>query len=378
MKPARQNRYVVKSVIHASEVLCAFQSPGEVLGLREVVERTRLSKGMCFRFLYTLHECGFVEKLGENRYRRSWEMHPKRQFRIGYASQGQDSSFGRVVLDGLIGAAQNAGMELIVADNRYDAKIALRSADYLIRERVDLAIEFQTDDSVAVAIASKYMEAGIPFIAIDIPHPGATYFGANNYYAGLMAGRQLGRWAKKNWDGLVDEILLLEIARAGSIPRSRVRGMLEGIKETIRIPDQTPIVTLDGDGQFKTAQDVIRKHLRSSKTKRVLVGAANDPSAIGALRAFQEAGRAAHCSIVGHNAEPEARTELREPQTRLVGSVAFFPDKYGEELIRIAVDILSHKPVPPVLFVKNRMITPENVDHLYPNDELLGVASAQV
>ena len=33
-------------------------------------------------------------------------------------------------------------------------------------------------------------------IAIDIPHPGATYFGANNYQAGLLAGHYLARWAK--------------------------------------------------------------------------------------------------------------------------------------------------------------------------------------
>ena len=53
---------------------------------------------------------------------------------------------------------------------------------------MDLVIEFQTDEVIAPAIASKYLEANIPFIAIDIPHPGATYFGANNYQAGLLGG----------------------------------------------------------------------------------------------------------------------------------------------------------------------------------------------
>ena len=75
-------------------------------------------------------------------------------------------------------------------------------------------IEFQTDESVAPAIASRYLEAGIPFIAIDIPHPGATYFGANNYQAGVLGGRYLGRWARNRWHGEIDEILLVELARA--------------------------------------------------------------------------------------------------------------------------------------------------------------------
>ena len=161
------------------------------------------------------------------------------------------------------------------------------------------------------AIASKYLEASIPFIAIDIPHPGATYFGANNYQAGLMAGHYLGRWAKKHWNGEPDEILLVELHRAGSLPQARIRGVQSGIGEVLRVPERCRIVSVDGDGQFQTTLERVRKHLRESKAKRVLVGAVNDSSALGALRAYEEAGRASECVIVGQNAEPEARAELR-------------------------------------------------------------------
>ena len=106
--------------------------------------------------------------------------------------------------------------------------MALRNAEQLVRERVDLVIEFQTDEAIAPAIASKYLEAGIPLIAIDIPHPGATYFGANNYQAGLMAGRHLGHWAKARWNGQVEEVLLIELARAGSLVQARMSGLRAG------------------------------------------------------------------------------------------------------------------------------------------------------
>ena len=72
-------------------------------------------------------------------------------------------------------------------------------------------IEFQTDEAIAPIIAAKFREASIPLIAIDIPHPGATYFGANNYGAGLIGGRYLGRWAKQHWQGNVSEIVFLEL-----------------------------------------------------------------------------------------------------------------------------------------------------------------------
>src|SRR5882762_5833639 len=145
MTQPNHSRYVVKSLVHAAQVLKAFQSKGEVLRLKDVVARTELSKGMCFRLLYTLHTCGFLEKVGENQYRLVSDLRPNRKYRIGYAGQGQDSSFPREVESSLVRAAESANVELVVVDNRYDAKTALRNVDHLIREEIELVIEFQAD-----------------------------------------------------------------------------------------------------------------------------------------------------------------------------------------------------------------------------------------
>jgi ribose transport system substrate-binding protein len=373
MMNANQSRYIVKSLVHASKVLAAFQSKGEVLRLKDVVGRTEYNKGMCFRLLYTLRLCGFIEKVGENQYRLIADARPNRRYRIGYAEQGQDSSFPREVSSSLKRAAESAHVELVVLDNRYDPRVALRNADHLVREEVDVVVEFQTDEAIAPAIASRFLEARIPMISIDIPHPGATYFGANNYEAGLVGGRHLARWANRQWLGAVEEILLIEIRRAGTVPQTRIAGMLTGISEVLRPAFQGAILHVDGDGQFGATLECVRKHLRASRAKRILVGAATDPSALGALRAFQEAGRISECAIVGHNAEPEGRAELREPHTRLIGSVAYFPERYGSQIIRLALDILEGKPTPPAVFVKHQLITPETVNHYYPNDSLMAV-----
>jgi ribose transport system substrate-binding protein len=368
--------YLVQAVVHATQILRAFQSRGEVLRLRDVVGRTGYSKGLCFRLLYTLHQCGLVEKIDESRYRLAADVLRRKRYRIGYAAQGQDTSFPREVHAGLVAAAERENVELIAVNNRYQPKVAVRNAEQLIRERVDLVIEFQTDEAVAPAIASRYMNAGLPFIAIDIPHPGATYFGANNYQAGRLAGQYLGRWARSRWNGRVDEVLLLQLTRAGSLVHARMNGVMAGLKETLRgVMDGCTVVAIDGDGQFKTSLDRVRKHLRESQAKHILVGAANDPSALGAARAFQEAGRTNTCAIVGQNAEPDARAELRQPRTPLIASVGFFPERYGDSLIRLALDLLEHRPVPPAVFMRHQLITPDNVDHLYPNDALFDTVS---
>ena len=368
--------YLVKSVVHSSRILAAFRSSGEALPLRDVVQRSGLPKSMVFRLLYTLERCGMVEKVGENLYRSSLRPLKPRLYRLGYAAQGTDYQFSKEVSAGLLRAAAAEGVELISVDNRYNPKIAQRNADVLVREKVDLVIEFQTDEQVAPIVAAKYREAGIPLIAIEIPHPGATYFGANNYEAGLIGGRCLGRWAKHYWHSAVDEIVLVALQRAGSLPQMRLTGMLVGMREACPPLETCRVTSIDGDGVLGDSFEAMRRHLRATRARRILVGAINDPSALGALRAFQEVGRTEACAIMGQNASPEGRAELRQPATRLIGSVAYFPEKYGDDIVALAIDILHRKPVPPAVFVKHQLVTPDTVDHIYPNDRLVEIATA--
>ena len=378
MSPATPPRdpYLVKSVVHSSRLISAFRTPGEALPLREIALRSGLPKTMAFRLLYTLEKCGVIEKLGTNLYQSSFRPLKPRLCRLGYAAQGTDYQFSREVTSSLERAAKAEGIELISLDNRYSAKIAQRNADLLVREKVDLAIEFQTDETVAPIVAAKYREAGIPMIAIDIPHPGATYYGANNYEAGLIGGRYLGRWVKEHWHSELDEIILLELPRAGNLPQMRLTGMLVGINLVLANAKSCRVTHLNGDGDLGPSFEVVRKHLRTSRSRRLLVGAINDISAIGALRAFEEAGRGETYAVMGQNASPEGRAELREANTRLVGSVAFFPERYGPDLIKVSLDILNKEPVPPAVFVEHKLVTPNTVNHYYPNDSLMQTTAA--
>jgi ribose transport system substrate-binding protein len=295
----------------------------------------------------------------------------QRAYRIGYAAQGTDYAFSKEVSKSVEAAACAEQIELIQVDNRYNPKIAQKNADYFVREKLDLVIEYQTDDTVAPIVAAKYLEAGIPFIAIEIPHPGAAYYGANNYEAGLMAGRYLARWAKLNWLGKLDEIVIFELPRAGNLPKMRLSGLQTGLCEILPSLEAVRTVFLDGDGQFSKSFEAMRKHLRGSRAARFLLCGINDASVLGGLRAVEEAGRGTSCAAIGQNGSPEARQELRAKSTRLVGSVAFFPERYGPGVIKLALDILNRRAAPPAVFVQHRLLTPKTVDHYYPNDLLL-------
>lgn len=357
-----------QTVLRACEVLKAFRHLGEELPLLEVMERTRLPKTTSFRLLRTLIHGGLIERVGPGVYRNRFWPISARPFRIGFATQG-DTEFAREVRRSVESAAVREHVQLITLNNRYSAREALRNADVLIRERVNLVLEFQTYERVAPVIASKFLEANTPVIAIEVPHPGATYFGADNYKAGLIGGKALGRWARENWNGKVEQLVLVELPIAGSLLELRLAGLFDGIRSELPKIVETPTVRLNGRGNFEQVLEVMRKYLRRRGLRKTLVGTVNDICALAALRAFEEAGASQQCAVMGQNALREARAELRRPGTRLVGSVAYFPERYGDELIPLALNILQRKPTPSTIFVKHQLLTPRNVDLLYPLDK---------
>ncbi len=361
--------YTVRSVARAAAILKALSSSSEALGLRNVVERTQLDKGTAFRLLETLVETGLVDRAGRLGYRSRLQPIRTRRFRLGYASQSNLLPFTRIVTDSLLSAASLADIDLVVLNNQLSSRVALENAKRFIAEKVDLVIDSQINANVASQIGARFLDAGIPFIAVDIPHPGCFYFGADNYKAGRIAGRHLARWALRNWKGAAEQVIYLGVDVAGPLLNSRLTGICDGLNEYM--PESRKILTCHYDtkgGQFDATLDTIRKHLRRRKAKRVLVGAVNDSTALAALQAFREMGLEEESAIVGQDASIEARQELRRPSTRLIGSVAYFPENYGAQLIRLALEILEKKHVPPAVFTQHELVTPENVDKIYPND----------
>jgi ribose transport system substrate-binding protein len=372
IKERKGDRNESQTVLRACEVLKTFRNLGEELNLAQVIERTGLPKTTVFRLLRTLIHGGLLERAGSGVYRNRFGPVTARPFRIGFAAQG-DSDFCREVMKSMEVAAAREHVQLITVNNRYSAREAIRNADLLIKERVDLVLEFQTYERVAPVLSSKFLEANVPVIAIEIPHPGATYFGANNYKAGIIGGKALGRWARDNWGGKVDQLLLLELPIAGSLLELRITGLVDGLRAELPQIASVPVAHLNGRGDFEQVLEVLRQFLRRAPARRTLVGAVNDVCALAALRAFDEIGGRHLCAVMGQNAIPDARAELRHPGTSLIGTVAYFPERYGDEIMALALQILQKKTPPSTVFVKHQLITARNVDLIYPLDDRLDV-----
>lgn len=357
--------YQIESVGRACRLLRILQSEGS-LPLFELAELAHLSRPTVFRLMTTLQSNGMVVKDGSRKYRLTGGFSPGRRYKIGYLAETGETSFYRAVFRGLVESAERAGIDLIALNSQSSLDVALEHAEGLLAESVDLIMMFHSYAQIASVIATRTRGRRMPLIAIEMPHPDAVYFGVDNCHAGLTAGRYLAHWAERHWKGKVDEILLIGSHRTGSLPEARLTGSLLGIHEVLPNSEQAKISTLNGDWQFEMSFEAVTRHLKKSKSTRILVSAIFDPSALGALQAFKDADRLQDCAIVGQNGSIEARLQMRKPNSRLIGSVAYFPERYGDQLVALALDLLTQRvPVPNAVFIKHQLITPQNLQQIY-------------
>src|SRR4030042_1563701 len=121
---------------------------------------------------------------------------------MAYLSFGSQFAFIAIVDESMRGAAEEYGVDLVYIDNEFSPEKALENAELVAaRGDVDLVFEFNYYQQQNYVIADIFREANIPVIAIDIPVPGATYYGGDNYFAGKQAGLGLAEWAAARWGG---------------------------------------------------------------------------------------------------------------------------------------------------------------------------------
>ncbi len=278
-------------------------------------------------------------------------------YKIAFANLSETEVFTAEVRRSIEDAARAAGnVELLLADNNYDGETALRNVEHFIAQGADLVIEYQINDSYAYRLMHRLRLARIPVIAIDIPLPGATYFGVDNYVAGRIGGDALAQEAVRRWGGAPDRVLALGLPRSGPAVAARVQGQLDALREAIAL-DPARVICLDSENIYETAYRRTRETLQGLAGRaRLAVVSINDATARGAIAALVETGRAGNAITVSQGADRLALEELLRPGTPLIGAVAFNPETYGPHVIGLALDILAGKDAPPALYQHHRLI----------------------
>jgi ribose transport system substrate-binding protein len=352
--------YLIPVLSKALDILELLQAENQPMTLEAIHRQTKISKTTVYRVLKTYVHRGYLAQSPDGLYR---QVSRPKKLRFGFGGQSADMPFSVEVTESLQSAAASVGVDLMILDNCYDAATALRNAEEFVKNRVDLVIEFQIEQEIAPVLADRIAAAKIPLIAIDIPHPHATYFGVDNYRVGYEAGEVLAAHALKAWDGKVEWVLGLDLPEAGLLVQSRITGAFEGVRSGIADLPVECFVRIDGRGMRERSRKQVSDFLnRHPREKHILIAAATDTSALGALDAVRDCKREKQVAIVGQDCIAEAVEEMRKADSPLVGSVSHEAGSYGPNLVHLGLALLRGQTVAPYNYVEHRMVTPESLN----------------
>jgi ribose transport system substrate-binding protein len=350
-------------------VLETVERSSQPLSLREIAALTGMQRLTVYRLVSVLAQRGYLERGQDKRYRAAGR---RRRLMLGYAAPLTGNTFRLDLAESLQRSASAEAVDLVQLDNRPEDVIQLmQNVETLIEKHVDLTIFFQPVERLGHMIADRLSSAGMPFITIERPIHGGIYFGANNYQAGKLAGQALAHYATTNWNGRFDYVVLVEGAFTSTNVHARLAGVLVGLRTAFGDIDESRVVHLEGNANREASRAATAELLnRLPKRSRLLVSGFNDLSAIGALDAVRDARRESTVAIVGHNAMLEGRMEIRKPGSPFFASVAYFPERYGEKILRIARSVVAGVNVPPAAYTDHLVIDRANVDRLYPQESV--------
>ena len=347
----KTDKYWVPVVAKTIDILDCFRSDLEELTLEQVVQRTNVPHTTAYRILHTL-VCR--EYLLQSR--RSYRLNrSRRRLKLGFANLSKHVSLAVEIEKSLRNAAANAGIQLLVWDNNRSAETAIRNAEAMVEEKVDVAVEFQLYEQSAPVIADSFARAHIPLISVVNPHHGTYYFGVNNYRAGHSAGRHLAEYAAERWHGKPDAVLLLESPHAGRTVQSRLIGVVQGIEERLGHLGDKCVQHLDGGGEKASSKAAVENFLQRSQAKRVLIAAINDESAMGAADAVCES-KTCGIAIIGHGGSEEMMRAVADPESPCIGTVSFHPELYGADLVKFAIATIQGESATAARYISHEFL----------------------
>ena len=277
-----------------------------------------------------------------------------KKYRIGVSQCSDDIWRDKQNSELKIGAYFHDNVELRFAAAFDSDERQIQQIDSLVETGIDLLIVAPNQVSTISPAIDRAYDKGIPVIVFERKtntKKYTAYMGADNYEMGHLMGEYVA--TRLNEHGKIIEVMGLK----GSSPAiERHNGFREAIAQH---PGIQVVATLQGDWTEPTAYNTVKQWLSKNEGEQIdLVFGMNDRTAMGARKAFEEAGGVLplFCGIDGL---PGENGGIRLVQDSLLDASYIYPT-HGDQLLQLAVDILEGKPYEKETNLMSALVTQEN------------------
>ena len=287
--------------------------------------------------------------------------------KVGYCTPSLNAPFYVVLSQYIQKYTEGSGMKFVSADGQDDIIKQITSIEDLTEAGVNVLIINPLDHKALVPAVNAAVKKGIPVFIVD-----SAIDPLANYVTSIQAnnegnGELIGDWIVNKTGKTKIKIALISGSQGNPVGREKRLGFIRGFSESqlMSLGNVKLDIVAQGwgnwtnNGGLKAMEDI----LVANPDINLLV-AENDAMAMGALKAINEAGKAANIAVAGFDGQKEAYELIKE------GKYAATALNSPEELARLVVEaVVSYlngvKQIDKVIYTAPVLITKENVDKYY-------------
>ena len=273
---------------------------------------------------------------------------------IALMVQDMSNPFFSAMTTGAEDAAEELGATINVQDAQLDLANQNTQIDAFIQQGVDLIVISAVDeDGIAPAI-ERARAAGTIVVAVDTPAVGAdAVVMTDAVEAGEVACRYL--FEQMGGEG---NILIVD--------GTPIHPIIDRITGCENVMEEFPGIEVVGHQASKndraTGLTVTTDMLTATPDVQGIFGM-NDPSALGAVLAVEQAGRADDIIVVGIDGSPEAVEELNRDGSPFVASATQNPAEMVRQAVAVAQQIVEgNPPAEKTILIPSVIVTRDSVD----------------
>ena len=293
---------------------------------------------------------------------------PDKTFTLAHMDGWATNPFAIPITKGIAKLAKDLGLKLIYCDAEFKPEKAISCAEILASQKPDFVIAGNWQSGAAAAIMAIFDKAKIPAASIDVSHPNAIFFGASNYASGVVGGKAAGEYAKANWDCKDVWVFMGENLEEGEAADLRLVGFADGVQEVCgALPaDRIQRMRLSAgtaDQAITVTTDWLTAH---PEAKHILSGTIDDERANGMAKAFVATKRDGMAVGQGCDSVGIAVVKMAPAsENRFLGCAAYYPEKYGDYLVSIALDVMAGKAVPQEIHMEHSFLDHDTIGTVY-------------
>lgn len=278
---------------------------------------------------------------------------PAKIEQIGLMVQDMSNPFFAAMEEGAKEAAAEIGATLNTQDAQLDLANQNTQIDAFIQQGVDLIVISAVDQAGIAPAIERAKAAGVIVMAVDTPAVGAdAVFQTNAVQAGEVSCTYLFEQM-----GGKGQVLLVD-----GTPIQTIIDRITGCKNVAaKFPDIQIVGQQASRNDRASGMSVTTDMLTANPDVTGIFGM-NDPSALGAVLAVEQAGKSGQIKVTGVDGSPEAVQELNREGSTFIGTATQNPGEMVRQAVKAAVAMTEGKKLEETnVLIPSVLVSRENV-----------------